>query len=130
MTEDPTPDHKDLEYHFGFQLAPFNITSPTLDSLPPSRKEKQAADRTLKMQEEYLANAQEVLKARGKKPDMVATREMVEAWNLADTEAWRFVRAHMAREKMERNKWEEEERAFAGAEEGRGKAWGNWFDKR
>ena len=130
MTEDPTPDHKDLEYHFGFQLAPFNITSSTLDGVPPSRKEKQAADRTLKMQKEYLANAQEVLKARAKKPDMVATREMVEAWNLADTEAWRFVRAHMAREKVERNKWEEEERAFAGAEEGRGKAWGNWFDKR
>ena len=130
MIEDPTPDHKDLEYHFGFQLAPFNITSPTLDNLPLSRKEKQAADRTLKMQKEYLANAREVLKAKGEKDEMVGTREMVEAWNLADTEAWRFVRAFMARERVERTKWEEEERAFAGAEEGRGKGWGNWFDRR
>lgn len=130
MTEDPIPEHKDLEYHFGFQLTPFNITSPTLDSLPLSRKEKQAAERTLKMQKQYLANAQKVLKAKGKKDEMVGTREMVEAWNLADTEAWRFVRAFMAREGVERNKWEEEERAFAGAEEGRGKGWGNWFDRR
>ena len=82
------------------------------------------------MQKEYLANAQEVLKAKGEKDEMVGTREMVEAWNLADTEAWRFVRAFMARERVERTKWEEEERAFAGAEEGRGKGWGNWFDRR
>ena len=131
MVEDPLPNHKDLEYHFGFQLAPFNVTTKAdFDKLPLPAKDKKAADRTLKVQKDLLANAKAVLKARGKKAEMVGAREMVEAWNLADTEAWRFVRAYMAREKVERQKWEAEERAFAGAEEGREAGWGKWFDRR
>jgi len=38
----------------------------------------------------------------------------VEGWNLADTEAWKFVRAFNARQRIERKKWEEEEEAFLG----------------
>ncbi|KAL9603145.1 MAG: hypothetical protein Q9219_001348 [cf. Caloplaca sp. 3 TL-2023] len=56
-------------------------------------------------------------------------RDAVEAWHLADTEAWRFVRAWGARGRLERRKWEEEERRFAGGSgEGRGEGWGRWFD--
>jgi len=53
---------------------------------------------------------------------------VIEAWNLADTEAWRFVRAFGAREVVERAQWEEEEKKFAGGEE-RDKGWGRWFDR-
>lgn len=35
-------------------------------------------------------------------------REMLESWNLADTEAWRFVRAMNARRVAEREGWEKE----------------------
>lgn len=52
--------------------------------------------------------------------------EMVEAWNLADAEVWRFVRAFATRRKVERLAWEEEERKFAGAEK-RGVGWGAWL---
>ncbi|MCJ1309109.1 hypothetical protein MMC25_002764 [Agyrium rufum] len=73
----------------------------------------------------------------------------VEAWNLADTEAWRFVRAYEARRKVERRKWVEEEAKFVvwKEEEGgdgvvfgeglvdgggnaskRGRGWGRWFE--
>lgn len=52
------------------------------------------------------------------------TKEFVEAWNLADTEAWKFVRAFNARRNIERQKWEEEERAFLGKG-----AWDRWIDK-
>lgn len=53
---------------------------------------------------------------------------------MADTEAWRFVRAFGAREAMIRKKWELEERAFAGGdggaeerEEGEESGWGRWI---
>lgn len=42
-------------------------------------------------------------------------RDLVEAWNMADAEAWRFVRAYTARLTAEREKWEKEERQFAGS---------------
>ncbi|KAL8997041.1 MAG: hypothetical protein Q9169_003582 [Polycauliona sp. 2 TL-2023] len=41
-------------------------------------------------------------------------RLAVEAWHLADTEAWRFVRAWGARGREERREWEGGERVFVG----------------
>lgn len=130
MSEDAPPAHKELEYHFGFELASFNVTAPDPENLPLSKKEKKLVDRTMRLQKEFLANAKLVLKEQRGKDEKTGVREMVEAWNLADTEAWRFVRAFAARERVERTKWEEEERAFAGAEEGREEGWGKWFDRR
>lgn len=57
---------------------------------------------------------------------------------MADTEAWRFVRAFGARDAMIRNKWELEERGFAGGgrdgdegaeegDEGQQSGWGRWI---
>ena len=129
MTEDPAPDHKDLEYHFGFELAPFNVTTPDPESFPLSKKEKKAVERAMQQQKDLLANAKVVLKQQRSKKEKTGVKEMVEAWNLADTEAWRFVRAFQARERVERLKWEQEERAFAGAEEGKDGGWGKWFDR-
>jgi hypothetical protein len=54
----------------------------------------------------------------------VAVKAAVEAWNLADTEIWRFVRAFGARKAMERAKWAEEEERFLS--EG---VVGRWVDK-
>ncbi|KAI7102328.1 hypothetical protein KC352_g37655 [Hortaea werneckii] len=56
-------------------------------------------------------------------------RDVVEAWNLADTETWKFVRAFEARRRVERARWEEEEEGFwGGAEGGRGRL-GRWLDR-
>lgn len=128
MTEEPPREHKDLEYHFGFQLAPFNVTTPDTDNLPLSKKDKKTVERNKEMQRDLFANAKLVLKEQRGKHEKTGVREMVEAWNLADTEAWRFVRAFAARERVERMKWEDEERKFAGAEEGKD-GWGKWFDR-
>ena len=130
MTEDPPPEHKDLEYHFGFELARFNVTSPETDNLPLSKKEKKQVDRSYALQKMLLASSKDLLKQRKAKDEKPGVKEMVEAWNMADTEAWKFVRAFGAREKVERSQWEEEERAFAGGEEGRPEGWGRWFDRR
>ncbi|KAL2147960.1 hypothetical protein VTI28DRAFT_15 [Corynascus sepedonium] len=44
----------------------------------------------------------------------LALRDAVEAWNLADTEAWRFARAYLARSLLERRTWEDDEAKYAG----------------
>lgn len=130
MTEDPSPEHKDLEYHFGFEIAKFNVTGPDTDTLPLSKKEQKQVDRAYGIQKMLLANSKDVIKQKKAKDEKPGVKEMVEAWNMADTEAWRFVRAFGAREKVERAQWEEGERAFAGGEEGRPEGWGRWFDRR
>ena len=67
-------------------------------------------------QHELLATALEVVRKNDAGPAN-GIRDAVEAWNMADTEAWRFVRAFAAREVVERRRWEEEERRFAGGKE-------------
>nr|POE96442.1 hypothetical protein CFP56_56492 [Quercus suber] len=52
------------------------------------------------------------------------TRAVIEAWNLADTEIWKFVRAWNARRTTERLAWEEEEEVFL-----RGGVLGRLIDK-
>ena len=138
---------RDLEWRFGFALAPgggavgvstdekdgkdgkdgkkgedrglVGMEKPEMNKSPevlgPVFKDmgQQPSRRTLVLQWELVENAREVLnkdKFRGK----VDMRKVVEAWHLADAEAWRFVRALEARERMERRKWEEEESKFKG----------------
>ena len=131
---------------------PFSASSSSSGSTSPSGKDtKKDIIRALKRQQDLLIAAQKIVslppekkkpndddKAKNKKKKSgtdTSTRSMVEAWNLADTEAWRFVRAFAARRKLERAKWEGEERRFAGADIGNGDAenesegeW-RWFDR-
>ena len=137
MTEDPAPALKDIKYHFGFSLPPLNVTDTPISASihetegddHTTRREKKAAAKDVQLQIELLEAAKEVVGKTRKKKEKTGTKEMVEAWNLADTEAWRFVRAYNARERVEREKWEEEERRFAGGEEGATGGW-RWFDRR
>ena len=137
MTEDPAPIHKDMEYHFGFTLPSFNITGiTTTDSVKETgeddhttKKEKKVTAKEIQLQKDLLDAAVEVVAKTRKKKEKTGAKEMVEAWNLADTETWRFVRAFGARERVEREKWEEEERRFAGGDEGASGRW-RWFDRR
>ena len=128
MTESPAiPEHRDLEWHFGFSLPFVNTTS----SLVP--KNQQPTPKELNTQTQILAKAKELIKVKKKKKGSMDMRikDAVEAWNLADTEAWRFVRALGRRETLVRKEWEKEEKEFAGGKdaEGRRKGWGRWFDR-
>lgn len=114
MTEDPpVPEHRDLEWHFGFALPFVNTT----DIIP---RKQRPSENEVKTQTKILDKAQDVLKKKRKKDlDMdMRTKDAVEAWNLADTEAWRFTRALGARDTLTRTKWEAEEKTFAGGEGG------------
>ncbi|KAI9824563.1 MAG: hypothetical protein M1832_001652 [Thelocarpon impressellum] len=129
---------QDLDWHFGFTLPegrtfddkssprgpgsmPAGLRPDSEGPVPPEKELRQ--ERTL------LQTASAAVKSTSRQQKVL--RELVEAWNLADTEAWRFVRAYRARSHVERLKWEEEEKKFAGGvgTEGRGSGWGKWFDR-
>ncbi|KAF2090187.1 hypothetical protein K490DRAFT_71828 [Saccharata proteae CBS 121410] len=130
--------HKDLNWIFGFDLPsdpPDDGKSETPVPGPERRPPKPVNERTdgpmpteeqLAEEVNLLDKARAAIKSTAK--EIVRVREVVEAWCLADTEAWRFARAFSARRRMERLKWEDEEKAFAGAEKPRGNGWGRWLD--
>lgn len=96
----------DLEWHFGFPLG--NATAAAATSLvgggPGGSSDPSEAG--------LLDRAKKI--RFSKEPGDLTIRAAVEAWNLADTEAWRFARAFVERSVVERRKWEEEESKYAG----------------
>lgn len=132
----------DLDWHFGFTI-PSNATDTGRSETPvpgPERRPKTEVDPKdgpvadpldLPIERDFLRRAREFGEKRSEEEDKV--RGAIEAWNLADTEAWRFARAFLARRRVERIKWEEEESKYvggAGAERGKKEGWGRWFDDR
>ena len=128
----------DLDWYFGFSI-PRSVTDTGKSETPvpgPERRPQPEHDpkdgpvpnsEDLVKEGELLKRAKEFGKTRSPEQDKI--RGAIEAWNLADTEAWRFARAFLARHRLERLKWEEEEKNYAGgvgAEREKGK--GRWFD--
>ncbi|KAF5661317.1 hypothetical protein FHETE_8551 [Fusarium heterosporum] len=92
-------------------------------SLTP--QEKQSKEKTL------LEHAKKVVSFK-KSTETTRRRASLEAWNLADTEAWKFARAFLARRSMERIDWEKKEAKYSGgsgSEKGRS-AWSRWRDSK
>ncbi|QDS74039.1 hypothetical protein FKW77_009107 [Venturia effusa] len=126
--------HEDLDWIFGFAI-PRNGTSDGKSETPvpgPERRPKpekmegpQLSTEELSLDRSRLTKLRETIGSKLR--HQILLRETVESWSLADTEIWRFARAYSARTKMERRKWEDEERAYAGAERRKG-GWGRWFD--
>ncbi|RMZ85291.1 hypothetical protein DV738_g359, partial [Chaetothyriales sp. CBS 135597] len=91
------------------------------DGPPKSSTPRPATTEELATEVELLREAREKIKSRDKQ--LLRMRKVAEAWNMADAEAWKFVRAYRARADVERELFEEEERRYAGTEGGRGKGW-------
>lgn len=126
--------HKDLTWDFGFPIpsSPHNdghsetpVPGPERRP-PPPKPDGKVPDEVELIKERNLLEKSRLALTNGVKPT-AQIRDVVEAWNLADTEIWRFTRAFNARRRVERLKWEEEEKAFAGSEGGKG-VWDRWFD--
>lgn len=99
-------------------------TKETVQDSNPSKK-------GIEKEYDLIQQARDVL--RSKETNRISIKDVAEAWNLADTEVWRFVRAYRlvhpipvgqahpanhvcrARSVVERKKWEEEEKNFVGA---------------
>ena len=121
----------DLDWHFGFAI-PKNVTGRGIASPPvPGSKpdvasagyqEATVSDSELQREKRLLEKAKGAVQSRVRQLQPI--REAVEAWNLADTEAWRFARAFAARSRVERITWEDEEKKF----EGSTGSWAGWLD--
>jgi hypothetical protein len=128
-----------LDWHFGFSIPRAPI--PHGESIPPvpgperwpkskpglpvEKKKSYDPDPPTEVQlaieVELLDKAKNIVNA--KDTQMGRIRDVAEAWNLADTEAWRFARAYRARSVVERLKWEEEESGYGAEGRGNGRWW-------
>jgi len=132
----------DLDWHFGF-IVPRTILDSGKSETPVPGPERRPPppppdpqdgpvpdEKELPRERELLEKAKAFLKST--KAGHKSLREAVEAWNLGDMEAWRFARAFLSRSKVEREKWNEEEKKYGGgvgAETAVRQAWGRWFDR-
>ncbi|KAI0392511.1 hypothetical protein F5Y17DRAFT_436282 [Xylariaceae sp. FL0594] len=124
LTSEEETVPQDVDWWFGFAI-PTNVTDDGKSEPPvpgPERRPKPIHDPSdgpiapedeLAREPELLRRAREV--GKSKEEGDVRIREVVEAWNLADTEAWRFAKAFRARATSERQQWEEEERKYGDA---------------
>lgn len=127
--------HEDIDWIFGFSI-PRNgtldgksetpVPGPERRPKPPKLEGPQLSAEELGLDRSRLTKLRETIGSKSR--HQIVVRETVESWNLADTEVWRFTRAYSARTKMERRKWEEEEKGYAGAERKGNAGWGRWFD--
>lgn len=129
----------ELDWHFGFPIPRTTIshgesTPPVpgperekgIQGLPTERKKsfdpEPPTNDQLDMEVKILDMARKTLNSKDARVRRI--KEVAEAWNLADTEAWKFVRAFRARSVLERKQWEEEEAAFTGVK-GKSRWWGS-----
>ncbi|EPQ61503.1 Bgt-3255 [Blumeria graminis f. sp. tritici] len=115
---------QDLEWHFGFKV-PSDQLSDARSETPvpgPERRPKkehdpadgpEASEDDLRLERELLEKARE-WSFGTKNEEQLRIRGAIEAWNLADVEAWKFTRAFLARKRMEKLKWLEEEKQYLG----------------
>lgn len=135
----PTPFPEDwlelIDWHFGFSVPRHTDNhGESINPVPlPERwhhasnepEEHRTSYDPPKSSAEQLGTEIAVLKearvaVRSKNRQLAKVRDAAEKWNLADLEAWKFVRAFRAQESMERDLYEREEgRIVAGARNGR-----------
>ncbi|EXJ65613.1 uncharacterized protein A1O5_11140 [Cladophialophora psammophila CBS 110553] len=117
-----------LDWHFGFPVPRTTVSHG--ESLPPVPgperwaklpaglpvDRKKASDPDPPTEEQAAIEADLLRKARStinsKNAAVLKIRNVAEAWNLADTEAWKFVKGFRARQVVERLKFEDEESAY------------------
>ncbi|KIW15645.1 hypothetical protein PV08_05694 [Exophiala spinifera] len=140
----PFPEHwlEHLDWHFGFPIPRTTVSHG--ESLPPvpaphrwakfppglPEERKKGSDPVPPTEEQAAIEVDLLLKAaktiRSKNEDVLRIRRVAEAWNLADTEAWKFVKSFRARQLVERLKFEEEESAYVtGGVRGKSRWWGS-----
>jgi hypothetical protein len=115
----------DLAWRFGFALPEVTGKDDNEADHDSDAEEQKEHER-----ERALLEAARKVVALKKSSKQAKTRASMEAWSMADAEAWRFAKAYLARRLLERVKWEEEEKKFAGGagSEGGRNAWNRWQD--
>ncbi|KAE8355815.1 hypothetical protein BDV28DRAFT_128171 [Aspergillus coremiiformis] len=109
------PDLLDeFEWQFGFRIPrDGSVNSEKGGDAKDSMQNANPSRQGVAKEYDILGQAREILKS--KETNRIGIKDVAEAWNLADTEVWRFVRAYRARSVVERKKWQEDEKDFVGA---------------
>ncbi|KAJ5779375.1 hypothetical protein N7457_007095 [Penicillium paradoxum] len=105
----------EFEWQFGFKIPRGGRIDPATENNKETAKSAQdhtPSEQGVGKEYELIQKARDIIKNKNTDHNI---KDVVEAWNLADTEVWRFVKAYRARSVVERRKWEEEEKAFAGS---------------
>ena len=134
----------DMSWYFGFVI-PTKVSGDSDGQLPESAgrlSEKQsggahAEDELVISLEKQTSEQPLIEKAKSvialtKPTDDKRLRASLEAWNMADTEIWKFVRAFQSRRHQERAEWEKQEAKYSsgsGTEKG-GSTWNRWQDRK
>jgi len=101
------------------------------DKMPDRSNGPVATEEDLALEPPLLEKARNVV-AQTKSSSETRLRASLEAWNMGDTEVWKFVRAFQSRRLMVRLAWEKEEAKYSsgsGTEKGRS-AWNRWQDRK
>ncbi|KAL6906648.1 hypothetical protein GGI43DRAFT_235787 [Trichoderma evansii] len=106
--EDKIPS--DMEWYFGFTIPEKGMDDgKSLSPVPAIRLHKDEdpdKDKEIAHEQALLDRAKPVVMISKSFTNGTEMRTSLEAWNMADTEAWRFTRAFNARRSLEREEWE------------------------
>jgi hypothetical protein len=140
----PFPDDwlEHLDWHFGFPVPRTTVSHG--ESLPPvpgperwakvpaglPAERKKSSDASPPTAEQAAIEVDLLRKSRetvsSKDQNVLKIRHVAEAWNLADTEAWKFVKSFRARQVIERLAYDEEESGYnTGGARGNSRWWGS-----
>ncbi|CAK1355198.1 unnamed protein product [Cercospora beticola] len=126
--KDNEHDRDELDWIFGFQLPREPLADgksetpvPGPERRPPAPKPEYGdgpipSEEDLRREATLLESCKLQLQSGEKAGggSAAVNKRTIEAWNLADTEIWKFVRAWNARRHMERTTWQKEESSFQG----------------
>ncbi|KAL2798398.1 hypothetical protein BJX66DRAFT_295509 [Aspergillus keveii] len=102
----------EFEWQFGFKIPrDTNVDAKNEGDAKETMQHANPSTQGVEREYEIIRQARDLLK---KKSNRVNIRSVTEAWNMADTEIWKFVKAYRARSIVERKKWEESEKNFLG----------------
>ncbi|PTB36789.1 hypothetical protein M441DRAFT_61515 [Trichoderma asperellum CBS 433.97] len=106
--EDKIPS--DMEWHFGFTIPEKGMDDGKSRSPVPAERllkdEEPDKAKEIAHEQALLDRAKQVVMMSKSFINRTEMRTSLEAWNMADTEAWRFTRAFNARRFSEREEWE------------------------
>ncbi|KAJ0424459.1 hypothetical protein BJY00DRAFT_263975 [Aspergillus carlsbadensis] len=102
----------EFEWQFGFKIPrDTNVDAKNEGEVKETMQHANPSTQGVEREYEVIRQARNLLK---KQSNRVNIRSVTEAWNMADTEIWKFVKAYRARNIVERKKWEESEKDFLG----------------
>ncbi|KAL6799222.1 hypothetical protein GGI42DRAFT_71557 [Trichoderma sp. SZMC 28013] len=125
LAENEVPS--DMDWYFGFTLPEKSMNDGKSQSpVPADRLPKDeepdvvngpvASDEEVAREQAILDRAKSLIMMDKPSNNGTKSRASLEAWNMADTEAWRFTRAFNARRFLEREEWQKETLSTSGIE--------------